>query len=104
MAQLNISVPDDVRDWLDANPEVNKSKLFREAVFRKKNVKEGKISSFLFFTSILGWVLAIAVIGISTTPYFVKEIRLSLALLGGVLAVMLGMLCFKEWKRVSVSK
>jgi len=98
MAQLNIVIPDDMKDWLDEHKEINKSELFRQAVKQKQNFIKGKVSSVVFLATILSIVLSITLILISFVPVMSNLIRATIALIGGVLA-FIGCLTYYMEKR-----
>ena len=104
MAQLNIVIPDDMKEWLDEHKEINKSALFREAVRKKQDIVKGKVSSTVFFVTVIGIMMSITLIGISTRPFMEPIIRLALAILGGVLAVTISLLYYKEKKELNATR
>jgi len=96
-----------MREWLDEHKEINRSQLFREAVLRKQHARN-RISPLLFLVSVMGIVFSIALIVIAmdpqTIPFLSPYIRLSMTLLGGVLAVITSLVYYKEWRQVSEKK
>ncbi len=96
-----------MKDWLDEHKEINRSELFRKAVFHKKHVKT-RISPLLFLVSVMGIIFSIALIVISVDPltlsFLSPYIRLVMALLGGILAVITSLVYYKEWKKISEKK
>jgi len=87
--------------WLCNHKEINRSKLFRDAVrFKQKNI-ERKVNPLVFLASIMGICFSVVLIGISLTPSPVNEpLRAVLGLLGGVLAVSTMVVYIKERKGV----
>jgi len=104
MAQMNITVPDKMKEWLDEHKEINRSELFRQAVKRKQDFMKGKVSSTVFFVTIIGIMMSITLIGIATRPYLMTEIRAIIALLGGILGFMTMMVYRKEKKEINASR
>lgn len=101
LIRISISIPKETYDWLENNKNINRSKLFRDAIERIKNPVTKNISPLMFLASIMGIVFSIALIGIATldTP-IVESVRAMLALLGGVLAIATAFCYYREHKRV----
>ena len=100
--RISITIPEWMYQWLDEHKEINRSKLFREAVLREQNVitESKKISPLMFLASVMGIVFSIALIGIGLTPTPIHIwTRGLLTLLGGFLAVMTALLYQKERKK-----
>jgi hypothetical protein len=91
----------DMYKWLCNHKEINRSKLFRDAVrFKQKNI-ERKISPLVFLASIMGICFSVVLIGISLTPSPIGDpLRAILGLLGGILAVATMIVYVKERKSV----
>lgn len=98
--QINVVIPNEMKEWLDKHPEINRSELFRNAVNAKKNITEQKISPLMFLASIMGIIMSISLIGIATTPYLSVPIRAVLSLLGGILAVTTIFVYIKETRDI----
>ena len=101
--RISITIPEWMYQWLDEHKEINRSKLFREAVLREQQVvtESKKMSPLMFLASVMGIVFSIALIGIGITPTPIHIwTRGLLALLGGFLAFMTGVLYFKESKKI----
>ena len=98
---ISISIPQSMHDWLDEHKEINRSKLFQQAVFRVQNPRqEGKVSPLVFFISVMGIVFSIVLVGIGITssPMY-QTARALLPLLAGILAVCTALTYWKESKR-----
>lgn len=95
--QINVVVPPEMKDWLDKNPQINKSELFRQAVKAKKDRIKGKVSPLFFLASTMGVLFGVVLIliGIAPSPLS-KFVRASLALIGGFLSFMSALLYLKE--------
>ena len=99
--QINLVVPKTMKKWLDEHKEINRSKLFRNAVYRKMYPKKERVSSLVFFIAIMGVVFSITLIGIGLTPSpMYTTIRSVLPILGGVLGVTTSLLYYREKKRI----
>ena len=100
---ISISIPMWMYNWLEKEgKQINRSKLFREAVeFRMKPQIE-KVSPVMFLVSIFGICFSIALIGIGVTPSPIDQwARALLALLGGVMAVTTSLVYYRARKEVS---
>lgn len=103
MAQLNINIPDDMKEWLDNHPEINRSELFRQSVKRKQTFLKGKVSPMVFTATIVGMLMAVSLIFISFVPVMDDLIRALIALIGGVLAVLVMVTYYMEKKDINAS-
>jgi len=95
--QINVVVPPEMKKWLDENPQINKSELFRQAVKSKKDRIKGKVSPLFFLASTMGLLFGVVLIliGIAPSP-LTTFVRASLSLIGGILAFMSAVLYLKE--------
>ena len=94
-SQVNISVPQSMKEWLDGHPEINKSDLFREAVKEKMGLKK-KVDPWIYFVAVIGTVVGVSLIGIGLTPVpMYQSIRAVLPILGGILAVSVAVYYYK---------
>lgn len=95
--QINVVVPPEMKKWLDENPQVNKSELFRQAVKAKKDFIKGKVSPLFFLATTMGVLFGVVLIliGIAPSP-LAKYVRGALALIGGLLSFMSALLYYKE--------
>ena len=98
--QISIVIPSDMYEWLEEHKEINRSKIFREAVQRIQSPSKN-VSSLMFLATIMGIIFAIVLIGISTTPYIHGYLRAVIALLGGFLAVATSLVYYKERRKIS---
>jgi len=104
MAQLNINIPDKMKEWLDENPEINRSELFRQAVKRKQTFMKGKVSPIVFATSIIGILMSVTLILVAFVPVFNNLIRAIIALVGGILAVLVMVSYYMEKRDINATR
>lgn len=99
---ISISIPMWMYNWLEKEgKQINRSKLFREAVEYKMKPQVEKVSPVMFLVSIFGICFSITLIGIGITPSPINiYARAVMALLGGVMAMTTSMVYYKERKRV----
>lgn len=102
--QINVVVPPEMKKWLDENPQINKSQLFRQAVKSKKDRIKGKVSPLFFLASTMGVLFGVVLIliGIAPSPLS-KFVRASLGLIGGILSFTSAILYFKESRSLKKS-
>lgn len=98
--QISIVIPNDMYEWLEKHKEINRSKIFREAVQKIRSPSKN-VSSLMFLATIMGIIFAIVLIGISTTPYINGFLRAVIALLGGFLAVSTALAYYKERRKIN---
>jgi hypothetical protein len=97
---ISISIPQSMDEWLDQHSDINRSDLFRQAVFGRMYPRKNRMSPLVFFISIMGIAFSVALIGISLTPIpLYQVIRTVLPVLGGILAVATGVLIYKEGRK-----
>jgi len=98
---ITINIPMSMYKWLQNHKEINRSKLFREAVsFKMKNM-EHKMNPLMFLMSVMGIVFSISLVGIAVTPSPIHVYaRALMALLGGFLALTTSVVYVKERNRL----
>ena len=99
---ISIFIPESMYNWLEEHKEINRSELFRGAVKTKQNKEQ--ISPLLFLVSVMGIIFSVSLIVISmdprTIPFLSPYIRLMLAFLGGILALITAIVYYKERKQI----
>ena len=100
--KITVVIPEGMKEWLDNNKEINRSKLMRDSIFQRMQTKKQKVNPLVFLVSIMGIVFSVALIGIATVPSpMVYYWRALLALLGGILAVATSITYYRERLRIS---
>lgn len=98
--QINIVIPKSMKEWLDEHKEINRSKLFRDAVALKMNPIRKKVPPLVLFVGTMGPIFGIVLIAIGLTPTPMEVvIRAVLPILGGFLAVGTTLMYILERKR-----
>ena len=104
MAQVNINIPDKMKEWLDENPNINRSELFRQAVKRKQQFLKGKVSPIVFATTLAGILMSVMLILISFVPVMDTLIRAVIALIGGILAFLVMLTYYMERRDINATR
>jgi len=104
MAQLNINIPDSMKEWLNEHPKINRSELFRQAVKREQNFLKGKVSPMVFVATVAGILMSVSLIMISFVPVMDSNIRAVIALIGGILAVLVMITYYMERKDINATR
>jgi len=104
MAQVNINIPEDMKEWLDKHPNINRSELFRQAVKQKQNFLKGKVSPIVFAATIIGILMSVTLILISFVPVMDNFIRAIIALIGGILAVLVMVTYYIEKRDINTAR
>ena len=98
---ITLNIPMDMYKWLQKHKDINRSKLFREAVYFKMKNMEHKMNPLMFLMSVMGIVFSIALVGIAITPSPIHLYAKALmALLGGILALITSIVYVRERNRL----
>ena len=79
---ISISVTDEDIDWLNKNPTVDRSKIFRQALLELKQTKTKSKPIITLISAIIGVILGITLVLLSFIPVGVNEIRIFYPILG----------------------
>lgn len=99
--QINVVIPQKMKEWLDEHKQINRSELFRQAVKQKMYVVEQKVSPLFFLASVMGIMFGVVLIliGIAPSPLH-KYIRGILCLIGGAMSFLSSVLYLKESRKL----
>ena len=100
---ISISIPQNMYDWLETHPEINRSNLFREVVLSRQQTIKHKVSPLVFLVSVMGVTFSVVLIslGLEAQSTFLNDsIRGLMCLLGGILAVSSSLVYYKERQKV----
>jgi len=93
---ISISVTDEDMDWLDKNPTVDRSKIFRQKIseMKKSNIESKPV--ILLVSSIIGILLGVTLVLLSFVPVGLSEIRLFYPILGIILTIFSLIVYYKK--------
>jgi len=101
LEQINLTIPKSMKVWLDEHKEINRSKLFRDAVTNKRYRKEKTLPPLTKF--VVGMIplfgITLIFVAISSAP-METTIRAVLPILGGVMAIGASLTYYFEKKRL----
>jgi len=99
MAKITLSIPDDMKDWIEEHRDINYSDIFKKEIHQIQTNYPGKKNPLFFVTCVGGIIMGIVLILVSTLKFMSWEIRLFLPLLGGAMAFLSAFVYLKEYGR-----
>jgi len=88
---IGVSVPQEMRDYLESHPEINRSKIFQDAVFLRMHPQAKKVSSQIVLMMFMNFIIAMAIIFVSLWMPAVSDnqyLKMSLIFLALILTVV----------------
>ena len=100
---IAVSVPPEMVDFLDSHPEINRSKLFQDALYQKIHPQVKKVSPQVVLMMFMNFIISMAIIFVSLWMPAVSEnqyLKIALIFLALILTVV-SLMTYKSEKSKS---
>jgi len=93
--QITLSVPYKMWEFLNDNPQINKSNIFQQAIYRIMYPKPKRMTPMMLLTSVMGICIGISLILVSLgAMFFIGIVMSSILFVMGISLVSITILVF----------